>query len=168
LLPDTPGRAPRIVTLSELPNGNPLACPNLHGPFGSKASARAALAALGRDHRLCDAALGLKTREGPCFSSQLKRCAGLCIGAESAEQHQARLLSAMDAWRFPAWPFKGAAVLREHDPESGLTQSLYFDQWRCLGDNGLDPFDPDVFKLLRRHQRQLQPIHTDQLHGSGA
>lgn len=161
LLPDTPGRAPRVVTLADLPGGNPLACPNLHGPFGSKASARAALAALGRNHRLCDAALGLKTRDGPCFSSQLKRCVGLCIGAETAEQHHTRLLLAMETLRFPAWPFDGPAALREHDPESGLTQTLRFDQWRCLGNQGLEPFDPDVFKLLRRHLRHLQPLQTD-------
>jgi DNA polymerase-3 subunit epsilon len=148
LNPDTPGKTPRFLSLAQAQESHSLQA--LYGPFGSKASARAALAALGREHRLCDAALGLPRREGACFSHQVKRCAGLCVGAEPASDHHQRLLEAMQPMRFPAWPFDGPVSLTEHDPESGLTERHRFDQWRALSEEGLQPFDPDVYKLLKR------------------
>ena len=39
--------------------------------------------------------LGLEKRLGPCFARQVKRCAGACIGAESAEAHHERLGEAL-------------------------------------------------------------------------
>jgi DNA polymerase-3 subunit epsilon len=147
---DLPGRTPRIVRLAELPDADPLAEPDLVGPFGSRAGARAALSALGREHRLCDRALGLWAREGACFSRQVKRCDGLCTGDETPQAHHARLLVALEPMRFPAWPFDGPVALDEHDPETGRRDRLVFDRWRAVGPDGPEPFDPDVFKLLRR------------------
>ncbi len=151
---DAPGRVPRIVPLAELPDADPLSEPGLHGPFGSRASARAALSALGREHRLCDRALGLWARDGACFSRQVRRCDGLCTGEEPPEAHHARLLAALEPLRFPAWPFDGPVELREHDRETGRTDRLLFDRWCALGPDGPLPFDADVYKLLRRRVRR--------------
>lgn len=178
LRPGVPGSPPKIIRLSELPESDPTRSTSharpgpshtpeafppdtpptdttadapLYGPFGSRAGARAALAAAGREHRLCDRALGLWAREGACFSRQVRRCDGLCTGDESPAAHHARLLTALEPWRFPAWPFEGEVVLHEHDPESHRRDRLRFDHWRTVGPTGLEPFDPDVFKLLRRH-----------------
>ena len=148
LNPDTPGKTPCFLSLSQAQAGHALH--ELYGPFGSKASARAALSALGREHRLCDHALGLPSREGACFSHQVRRCAGLCVGTESAADHHQRLLEAMQSMRFPAWPFGGPVTLTEHDAESGLTEQHRFDQWCEVSEHGLQPFDPDVYKLLKR------------------
>ena len=145
-----PGHAPRIVPLSELTNADPLVEPGLAGPFSSRAGARAALAALGREHRLCDRALGLWAREGACFSRQVRRCDGLCTGEESPQAHHTRLHAALAPLRFPDWPFEGPVTLVERDAESGRIDRLCFDRWRALGADGEQPFDPDVFKLLRR------------------
>jgi len=150
LQPDTPGRSPRIVPLAELPEADPLGRPGLYGPFGSRAGARAALQAAGRSHRLCDRALGLWAREGPCCSRQVRRCQGLCTGEEPAEVHHARLLQALEPLRFPSWPFDSPIVLCEHDPESGRTDRLCFNRWRALSTQGPEPFDPHVYQLLRR------------------
>jgi len=150
LRPDTPGRAPRIVPLHELPDADPVGQPTLYGPFGSRAGARAALQAAGRSHRLCDRALGLWAREGPCFSRQVRRCEGLCTGDEPAEVHHERLIAALEPLRFPSWPFDCAVDLVEHDPDSGRTDRLRFDRWRVVSPGGPGAFDADVYKLLRR------------------
>jgi len=150
LRPDTAGQPPRIVPLAELPGADPLAQAWLFGPFGTRAAARASLQAAGRSHRLCDRALGLWAREGPCFSRQVRRCEGLCTGDEPPQAHHARLLSALEPLRFPSWPFDSAVTLVEHDPDSGRTDRLSFDQWRAIGPDGPMAFDPDVFRLLRR------------------
>jgi DNA polymerase III subunit epsilon len=159
---DIAGRPPRVVPLGELPDGDPLSHEVLYGPFGSRASARAALSALGRAHRLCDRALGLWAREGACFSRQVRRCEGLCTGDEAAEHHHARLLAALAPLRFPAWPLEGPITLVESDPDTGRTDRLAFDRWCALGAEGPQPFDPDVYKLLRRRlergARTIEPI----------
>jgi len=150
LEPAEPGRPPRIVRLTELPDADPAAAGPLYGPFGSRASARAALAALGREHRLCDRALGLWARDGACFSRQVRRCAGLCTGDESPDTHHDRLLAALSTLRFPDWPFEGPATVSEHDPESGRSDRFVIDRWRVIGPDGPLDFDPDIFKLVRR------------------
>jgi DNA polymerase-3 subunit epsilon len=174
---EAPGRAPRVVPLAALPDADPLSVPGLYGPFGSRASARAALAALGREHRLCDRALGLWAREGACFSRQVRRCDGLCTGDEPADAHHARLLAGLEPLRFPDWPFEGEVVLSERDPETGRTDRLRFDRWRPIGPDGPQPFDPDVYKLLRRRMQRtpeaFEPArpgepHVAQPHGAGA
>jgi DNA polymerase-3 subunit epsilon len=61
------------------------------GPFTSKRHARETLGSLASEHSSCWKALGLERRLGPCFARQVKRCAGACVGAESAEAHHERL-----------------------------------------------------------------------------
>ncbi len=131
---------------------DPRQATHLHGPFGSRQSARAALAALGKSHRLCDQAIGLWTGERACFSRQIGRCLGLCCGDESPAEHQQRLSEALRPMAFPHWPFSGAADFLERDPERGRERRLRFDHW-CLVDpetNLPTPFDVDLYKLLRR------------------
>ena len=161
---DEAGRPPKVVPLGELPDGDPLSHDALYGPFGSRASARAALSALGRAHRLCDRALGLWTREGACFSRQVRRCEGLCTGEEAPDSHHARLLAALAPLRFPNWPHDGPIALVERDPDTGRTDRLAFDRWCAIGAQGPQPFDPDVYKLLRRRlersPRAFEPMPT--------
>ncbi len=140
---------PVFLPLAEF---DPTATDGLHGPFSSRPAARAALAALARDHRLCDRAIGLWTGERPCFSRQIGRCLGLCSGEESPDAHRARLIAALTPLRFPSWPFNGTASLTETCAESGRTSVLHFDRWCAI-----DParpqhgeFHPEMFKLLRR------------------
>src|SRR5262249_28931056 len=71
------------------------------GPFSSRRAARETLRRLASEHRLCWTALGLETRAGPCFARQLKRCAGVCVGEESAEAHRARLAQALAPFAIP-------------------------------------------------------------------
>lgn len=148
--PAEPGLTPRILKLSDLPDGDPVRESELYGPFGTRASARAALAAVGKSQHLCDRASGLWARDGACFSRQVNRCAGLCTGDETALTHHARLLAGLAPMRFAAWPFDGPVVLIERDPESGLVDQWIFDRWSAIESSGESSFDPDLYKLLRR------------------
>lgn len=144
-----PGRKPAFVPLDAF---DPRDAIELYGPFSSRQSARTARAALGREHRLCDGAIGLWTGNRACFSRQIGRCLGLCCNEESAESHHGRLLEALTPLRFPAWPYPGMVRYRATDAMTGRTQDLYFDQWYALDPSSLDPmeFHPEVFKLLRK------------------
>src|SRR5512137_1714061 len=91
------------------------------------------LRSLAADHRLCWKALGLERRSGPCFARQVARCAGACVGAESAEDHHARLRAALEAHVIPAWPFAGLASIREASLVGGRIDVHVLKDWCWLG-----------------------------------
>lgn len=92
-----------------------------YGLFHNKRHIDSTLRRHARDHGLCLQILGLERGSGPCFQYQLGRCDGACAGAESIEEHDARLLSVLDGDRIAAWPFADPLLLVERNiaPHSG-------------------------------------------------
>ena len=143
-----------------------------YGPFSSRRQAREALRSLADQHALCWTALGLEKRPGPCFARQLKRCAGACVGAESAKEHAERLAGALAAHAIPAWPCPGLAALRECSAGGERVDVHVLRDWCWLGtarDEGelariieappRQEFDIDIAKLLlRRHKAGTLPL----------
>ncbi|MGE5170312.1 MAG: exonuclease domain-containing protein [Rudaea sp.] len=137
------------------------------GPFGSRASFRAALRQLASAHRLCEVRLGLERRTtGPCFARQLGRCHGVCVGEEPREAHDARLAQALVSLSMPPWPLAGPAYVRERSADGERIDVHVFRDWCWLGtahdDAGLAAiaeappraqFDCDVTRLLLRRHR---------------
>jgi DNA polymerase-3 subunit epsilon len=122
---------PRFVAASAIA---PAALASHFGPFATKRAAREALRALAAEHALCWRRLGLEKRApGPCFHRQLKRCAGVCVGAESSDAHDARLAIALAPLAIPRWPAAGAACLREHDAARGRTDVHVLRDWCWIG-----------------------------------
>ena len=162
-----PGRLafapPRLVAMADLPP-----CPEgeLFGLFKSERDARRALLAIADDAGLCHVLLGLESQPAgrPCFSHQLHRCRGACAGKESPAAHAARVLAALAGIRLPAWPFPGAAGLREGD------ELHVFDAWRHLGtvrdeadfdvlpDVGAVAFDKDIYRIAVRQLGRMLPL----------
>ncbi len=144
----------RDVTPSELAGA--------FGPFSSKRGAHEALRSVAGEHGLCWKRLGIEKRaEGPCFQRQLRRCAGACVGAESAAAHDARLLEALAPLAVPVWPVDGIGLLREVDAKGERTDVHVLRDWCWLGtarDDGelaallecppVPVFDLDVARLL--------------------
>lgn len=142
----------------------------LYGAFTSARKAINALTAIADEHRLCHALLGLqKVRAGkPCFASQIKRCAGACVGRESLESHHARLAAALAPLQLKAWPYPGPIGIREAD------RLHVVDGWAYLGtasseeevwtlvELGKPRFDRDVYQILHKRLPKLAPrqIHV--------
>jgi excinuclease Cho len=128
------------------------------GLFGSRASAEEALRALARRHGLCPALLGLEAQVcgRGCFSRQLGRCNGACIGTESVEQHALRLRAALAAMQEAVWPFAGAVGIVERGAD--MRQMHVVDRWAYLGSlegrqrklkkSGRPLVDIDTYKIL--------------------
>ena len=148
----------------------PAALAGSFGPFSSRQTARETLRNLAAEHRLCWRRLGVDRRKsGPCFYRQLKRCAGFCVGEETAASHDARLGFALSRYTIPPWPLEGPALLRERSLLSDRVDVHMLEDWCWLGtarDQGalgdlLDApprpqFDIDVMRLLlRRHAAGL-------------
>ena len=158
-LPDEPG-PPRYVAAAGVEPGE---LAGRFGPFSSKRQARETLRHLAAEHGLCWKALGLERRLGPCFARQVARCAGACVGAESAAAHHARLRDALAACAIPPWPFAGPAAIREPALLGGRVDVHVVNDWCWLGtaqDDGelgrlleappRPQFDADIARLLMR------------------
>ena len=158
-LPAEPG-PPRYVPAAAVEAGE---LAGSFGPFTSKRAAREALRHLSREHALCWNALGLECRTGPCFARQVRRCAGACVGEESADAHHARLREALAAHSVPPWPYPGLAAIRERALVGERTDIHVLRNWCRLGtahDDGeltrlietppRPAFDADIAKLLIR------------------
>ena len=165
--------APKFVAASSV-EAHELA--NAYGPFASRASLRAALRALASEHRLCARRLGLERgATGPCFARQLRRCDGVCVGAETPQAHDARVAAALAPLAIPHWPAPGAACVREASVDGERVDVHVFRDWCWLGTAGDEAelaelaeyprrasFDLDVMRLLLRRYRggllDLRPL----------
>lgn len=141
---------------------NPVEIGQLFGTFKSKRQAVEALRGIAETHQLCPRYLGLEAAgSGACFSSQIKRCKGVCCGKESPEIHYLRLQQALIAHRLKNWPYAGKIGIREHSGENDKTQLHIFEYWTYLGaieteselaekllENAQLKFDLDTYKLL--------------------
>ncbi len=139
-----------------------------YGPFGSRRAAREALRAVAGEHRLCWTRLGLERRAaGPCFARQIRRCAGFCVGAETAPEHDARLREGLASNALPPWPFAKAATIRESSLDGERIDVHVVRDWCWLGsarDDGelallvetppRPQFDTDIAKLLLKTWRK--------------
>jgi excinuclease Cho len=122
-------------------NPHPLVCGStdaiagreIYGLFGSRAAAEGGLRALVRRHGLCPALLGLENRihGRSCFSHQLGRCHGACIGTETADSHAGRLRAALAQMQTTVWPFDGPVGIVEHGED--MRQVHVVDRWAYLG-----------------------------------
>ena len=156
-----PEGPPRFVRADDI---EPVGLAGCYGPFASKRAARETLCALAREHALCWTRLALeRRRDGPCFGRQIKRCDGVCVGAETPAVHDARLAAALEPWTIPSWPVEGLAVIREVSPGRERTDLHLVRDWCWLGtarDEGelsrlleAPPrarFDIDVARLLQK------------------
>jgi DNA polymerase-3 subunit epsilon len=154
---------------------------NLYGLYANARKAHAALLAIADANRLCPALLGLeKVSAGkPCFSNQVKRCMGACVGTETAAAHADRLAHALEPIRLQDWPYPGPIGISEgfghvdwteHSecaPPDGKTQVHVIDNWNYLGsansddevrellDLGRRQFEHDTYKILQKRLPRL-------------
>lgn len=135
--------------------------PDIFGLYGSRHSALEALRDLADMYKLCYGALGLeKLAQGrPCFRSMIDKCAGVCRGAETLEEHHARLKAALEELRVMTWPYPGAIGIEEQWQE--LREIHVIKNWCYLGsvptvseakklNTMVKGFDADGYKILCR------------------
>lgn len=132
---------------------------DLFGLYAHRHAALATLQKIADEQRLCYGLLGLEplSKGRACFRFALKRCAGACCGKEPAEDHQQRLLAALEAVRLQCWPWPGAVAVIE---EGKLQKQIHvINNWLYLGSvSELEDattlcktppgFDSDGYKIL--------------------
>lgn len=144
---------------------------SVYGLFRSRHHIDRSLRALARDQGLCLRMLGFERGRGPCFQHQIGRCAGACTGKESAQQHNERLIAALERQRIAAWPFEGPVLLLEEreskaHPAQPRRQFHLLSHWSYLGSfsrrdtarraarqNAELVFDRDAYRIALRTLR---------------
>lgn len=136
----------------------------LYGPFRSRRDCMEALREMATAWQLCPKRIGLQgyeRRTAACVNVQTKRCRGVCCGREDAQQHDLRLMSALDGLRVPEWPWPGRVVVRERRSGTQRGDRHWLSHWCYLGSATDDAdalpagvaahFDYDHYRILRRH-----------------
>jgi DNA polymerase-3 subunit epsilon len=144
------------------------------GPFSSKAAARRTLKEAAHDAQACAASLGLERHIAgtPCFSRQLGKCLGACVGAQTRAEQLQLMASALQRHRYTPWPFGSeAAVFEETPSQAGCLHRFVIERWIVLGFetlNGWHAFKSPIFisgiyRLLT--SQPLQPCPPIRLKG---
>lgn len=134
----------------------------LYGTFRTKKQAIDVLRKIAEVYELCPKYLGLEAwSNSACFSSQIKKCRGVCCGRELPEIHHIRLQIALIKHKIKTWPFVGKIGIREKSRVNNMTQIHLFEHWCMIGSiNHEDDlhtmlesktnfkFDLDTYKLL--------------------
>ncbi len=68
--------------------------------YGSRKEGTEHLYSLNETYELCLAFTGLSKSRGACFHYSLKQCRGACIGKETPEAYNARVMEALKSFRF--------------------------------------------------------------------
>jgi len=163
LLSNNPETLPLISLVSE-EQIIPKNMNNLFGTFRSKKQAMDIILKIADEYSLCLKVLGIEVGKGSCFRSQIKRCKGVCVGAEDKGLHFLRTQQAFHSLKLKSWPFKGKIAIKEFNLENQKIELHIFDQWRHLDTlkNEIDmydfkeskqilAFDLDTYQLLSRH-----------------
>jgi excinuclease Cho len=136
------------------------------GLYQSRGAALEGLRELLRQYGLCPALCGLEpvTHGRACFSHQIGRCAGACVGKESRDAHLARLRLALHELRASVWPYDGPIGIVERS--DGWRQTHVVDRWAYLGSlegrrkkvarPRRHVADIDTYKILARPMRSGQ------------
>ncbi len=131
------------------------------GLFRSKRAGESDLLELAQTHHLCLSRLGLEAKKrGACFGWQLKKCWGVCVGEESKQSHDERLLKALSQWRVHSWPYPSHIEIIER--KGTWEQRHRIHHWRhtqthcsmarkiIWQDPEVSTFDLDTYKILVR------------------
>lgn len=152
------------LVLVDLDRVAPQQLSGLYGPFRSRRDCMAALREMATAWQLCPKRIGLQGHErrtAACVNVQIKRCRGVCCGREDAQQHDLRLISALDSLRVPEWPWPGRVVVRERRLGAQHGERHWLSHWCYLGSAAEEAealpagiaarFDYDHYRILRRH-----------------
>ena len=134
--------------------------------YDKRGAAKTSLLTIIKTFDLCPKLCGIEKAKGACFSYQLGRCKGACIGKESSDSYNRRVLLAFEHKRIQSWPYDGPVVVRETQSGGAGSNGFIVDQWSIIGkifqEEDFEPvvtryeavFDYDAYKILRSFMTQ--------------
>jgi DNA polymerase-3 subunit epsilon len=162
------------VEIKEIEPAEFLQSHNYYGSFKSQREAKKVLDKFVLELGLCEQLLGLTKGNAACFSHQLGKCHGACIGKVLPIKYNLALQQALLKYKLKRWYFDGPIAIKERCENQERSQVHFFDQWCYLGtleasndeplnvaDLNPPKFDVDHYKILQRFFRQPRPLNTE-------
>lgn len=167
------------ISIEDVASINPKDTSDILAVYTTKGKARKYLDCAVSEYLLCPKLLGFERGPGSCFLYQLKKCDGACVGIESPEKYNLRLLGYFDKKRIEHWPYKSAIAIKESSDDNA--KSIIVDQWCVIADVSVQEectptikyyekaFDIDTYNILRSFIRDktkylnIQPVSLDKL-----
>jgi DNA polymerase-3 subunit epsilon len=115
------------------------------------------IASLAKTFELCPKLLGIEKGKGACFSHQLKRCHGACVGQEAPESYNRRFRAAFSSRLFADWPFSTPVLVTEARG-NGFGMAYAVDRWRVLA--SIEFESEDIFRIRDRERPFDHDIYT--------
>ncbi len=168
------------VIIEEADQIDPQQAALILGVYSTRSKARESIGNLIRDFSLCPKLCGQEKSAAACFLYQLHKCYGACVGRESSEVYNQRLLQAFARKRIEVWPYSSPVLITEGPPDTRQA-GIVVDQWCVVGQMTQEPdcepqittiqraFDLDTYKILRSHLSlkgrlvRVVPLSTEQL-----
>ena len=129
--------------------------------YTSDRSQKESLAALCDENTLCPTLMKLTPTTYPCFSYQVEKCLGACIGLEKPLSYNQRFMASFADTKVSEWPFSGAVMFTENSDD--IIEHHIFDAWCHLGTIRVDKateskettrypkaFDWDIYKIIKK------------------
>lgn len=161
-----------VLERLRLQGTDPTTWPPLLAMYRNKRDADNHLREMASLYQLCLKHIGIESGSGACSAHGHRRCSGVCVGRDSPEQHDQRLLRALQSRAPKPWPSDlpdGLLLIEETHPASGLSHTHAFRYGCYLGSylTGQLPattelaqhalrFDWEIWRLLQIQQR---PAH---------
>jgi DNA polymerase-3 subunit epsilon len=155
------------ITTDQLAEVRPDQFETILALYDKRGAAKTSLLTIVKTFDLCPKLSGLEKSSGACFSYQLGRCKGACIGKEPSDVYNRRVLLAFEHKRIQSWPYNGPVIVRELVADNQQAHSGFIvDQWSIVGkisqEEDYEPvvtlydalFDYDAYKILRSFMTQ--------------
>lgn len=155
---DVEGYATLAVRMGNVEPGSDM--DSLYGIYRNRTQAKKKILDVTRVFGLCPKLMSIEKATGACFSYELGKCKGACIGKESPELYNRRFEIALGSVKIPLWEYQSAVSVPIN--ESG--ESVIIDRWIIQGFmspegeriiTDYEPtFDVDEFKIIYRFLKQ--------------
>jgi DNA polymerase-3 subunit epsilon len=169
-----------MLSIEDTARIQPGSLDDILGVYTTKGKARQFIDQIIKDYGLCPKLMGFEKGSGSCFSYQLKKCRGACVGQEDVGSYNERLLTAFEGRRLQSWPY-ASPILIEEKSDKDSHRSIIVDQWCVVADIKAEPdcepvvrfqdkmFDIDTYKILRSyimskpHKLSIRPFALENL-----
>jgi DNA polymerase-3 subunit epsilon len=134
--------------------------------YDKRGTAKSSLLTTIKTFDLCPKLCGIEKAKGACFSYQLGKCRGACVGKETADAYNRRVQIAFEHKRIQSWPYEGPVLVQEVADDQTKLSGFIVEQWSITGkvtqEEYCEPvlthydavFDLDAYKILRAFMTQ--------------